>query len=182
MEEEERQDTDRHIEALWRAVNHNDRDGRPVYIVPLVLCHDSFSQTIENMFALSFLVRDGRVRFAKTPAGLQVIPVSRQQRGEGTAHLERRQAIMTVSVSDWKNMKKTVPASACLLPNRCSGAAADDGVAAAVARRAGGTATPHAGTRAGAAVVSSGKRGASSKRTRTVLGSTENVLQVRVLR
>ncbi len=123
VDEEGRQDTDKHVTAMWTLINHLTRRNTPIYFAPLVLSHDSFAHTIENVFALSFLVRDGRVRYKRAPQGLQVVPVSR---GEGaatcTAHLQRRQFVMTITFDDWERMRAAVPRDACWTSSRAGGA------------------------------------------------------------
>lgn len=183
MDEEGRQDTDKHIADMWRTINHLDRQGTSVFFAPLILSHDSFAHTVENVFALSFLVRDGRVRYKKTPQGLQVVPVGKGQgAGTCTAHLERRQFIMTITFGEWESMCKAVPRDKCLSQGRpvpaqtgpCRPLAASNRPLAAapgpVVKQEGGGMGPVVKQEGGG--VRSGKRG---KRRSPMVGSKENM-------
>ena len=46
------QDTDRHMEEIWTVLTRVKSTG----FLELIINHRSFSQTVENLFALSFLV------------------------------------------------------------------------------------------------------------------------------
>lgn len=65
IDESEKQETDRNMEEMWKALSQR---GEVVPVPELVCNHRSFSQTIENLFTLAFLVRDRRVRLQRDRA------------------------------------------------------------------------------------------------------------------
>ena len=95
---DDKQETDRQMDAMWEALmeradpdaedegeGEDEDEGsggnrRFVDVASLVINHESFAQTVENMFTLSFLVRDQRVRIEHDPkVGLVVRPFSLEQ-------------------------------------------------------------------------------------------------------
>lgn len=55
IHEEEKQETDRNMENMWRQLKRL-APGTRVRLTHLVCNHSSFAQTVENIFTLSFLV------------------------------------------------------------------------------------------------------------------------------
>lgn len=62
-------DTDRNIHAMFEVLKRRKK----VRVESLILNRDSFSQTIENLFAMSFLVKDGRVHIYVDETGARVV-------------------------------------------------------------------------------------------------------------
>ncbi|KAI4300698.1 hypothetical protein L6164_034044 [Bauhinia variegata] len=66
---EERTDTDKHMLIMFNILRKN----RAVKLENLVLNRNSFAQTVENLFALSFLLKDGRAEIKMDEAGSQLV-------------------------------------------------------------------------------------------------------------
>lgn len=127
--EEVHQLTDHVCELMHQVLTDAFRAGSSGGGVPLtnLVCDDErYSATLENIFALSFLVRDGRVRLSRdVELGVMVTLVPRppreqqQQQRPAVDAAERQQFVMELQHRDWEVMVRIVTASGgSLLPSR----------------------------------------------------------------
>jgi len=112
-------ETDKNMEHMWTILGRQNRGCCPM--IELCLNHDSFAQTVENIFTLSFLVRDGRVSLQDSEQGIIVTKLSNQNKStqdENEANKERVQFVMSLSMGDWMEWKQIVPPEKTLMPHR----------------------------------------------------------------
>ncbi|KAL8494233.1 hypothetical protein ACS0TY_025142 [Phlomoides rotata] len=104
--EEKEKDTVKNTEAMYGIL----RKARRVKVENLMLNRHSFAQTVENLFALSFLVKDGRVVIEVDENGSHfAVPINGPsaediKSGEVTYH----HFIFRFDFNDWKVMKTVV--------------------------------------------------------------------------
>ncbi|KAK6185614.1 hypothetical protein SNE40_007810 [Patella caerulea] len=81
----------------------------------------SFGQTVENIFYVSFLVRDGLVKIFLDEDKLPVIEPIENKEAEGSDKSEKnKQVIVSLTPADWKEIVKTFGITDCVIPNRPS--------------------------------------------------------------
>ncbi|KAF8061152.1 NSE4A [Scenedesmus sp. PABB004] len=125
-QEGETQETDRWVEAM-RAVTAAHPRAR---LAALVVNHSSFSQSVENLFALSFLVKDGWVRLEADGAqGLMAVRVARAAHGAARRGADEpgggaaRQFVFGLDAAAWRLMCAAVAPREALMPHRAPAAA-----------------------------------------------------------
>mmetsp|Transcript_42524 Transcript_42524/g.51641 ORF Transcript_42524/g.51641 Transcript_42524/m.51641 type:complete len:341 (-) Transcript_42524:149-1171(-) len=104
--EAKQQETDRNIKEMIKVMKHNQR----ITMATLINNPGCFGQTTENLFTLSFLVRDGRVKLERGEDGLAVVHVPNSERERLSTQVQEGEAqssqmIMNFSMEDWQEMQ-----------------------------------------------------------------------------
>ncbi|KAI8468081.1 MAG: Nse4 C-terminal-domain-containing protein [Monoraphidium minutum] len=121
--EQEKQETDRNMLVMWDCLQ---RAGGAASFAALVLNPASFGQTVENIFTLSFLIRDRRVSLRMDPeSGLMVraAPKAAAPAGGGGAAAAAGPAVQVMSFGfpEWEVMRGAAALEECLMPHRAAG-------------------------------------------------------------
>lgn len=105
------------------SVLRNQNDKKAPFL-ELVMNHKSFAQTVENMFSLSFLMRDGRIALEADDLGSGVkvvalhIPEEQKAQRPTDKKEERLQFVIPFNFEEWEKWKKVVDPAATLMPHR----------------------------------------------------------------
>ncbi|CAI5534721.1 unnamed protein product [Closterium sp. Naga37s-1] len=94
------------VKEMYRRLKRAPRHR--VQLPQLLLSRTSFAHTVENMFALSFLVKEGRVGLAPDPtfgAAVDLRPPTEPASGSEP----KGQFIMRLDINDWKKLCEAVP-------------------------------------------------------------------------
>lgn len=89
---------------------HGLRSTGGIDLMRFVVNPKSFGQTVENMFYVSFLIRDGRVEIDFDEFGLPALaPVDREAEEEGAARhsASKHQAILSMDMETWRDIIDT---------------------------------------------------------------------------
>ncbi|XP_007533102.2 EP300-interacting inhibitor of differentiation 3 [Erinaceus europaeus] len=90
----------------------------PVSYFEFVIDPTSFSRTVENIFYVSFIIRDGFARIRLDQDRLPILePIDIDQMGEGSdfSFHSRKQGIISLSLQDWKNIVATFEISEAMI-------------------------------------------------------------------
>jgi len=120
-DDDEKQETDRNMDEMWSALRARSTESAP--LVELVLNHKSFAQTVENLFALSFLVRDARVELRPGADGEGMMVFRKVKQNRATAEreateAERVQFVTRLDVEIWEEWKLVVDEEATMMKHR----------------------------------------------------------------
>ncbi|GFP80000.1 non-structural maintenance of chromosomes element 4 homolog a [Phtheirospermum japonicum] len=109
-------DTDRNLLVMFEIL----KKKKKARVENLMLNRNSFAQTVENLFALSFLVKDGRVRIDVEENGSQVVvPTNGPSAKEiKSGAVRNNHFIFRFDFNDWKLMKTLVPEGEEMMPRR----------------------------------------------------------------
>lgn len=110
--------TDANMETMFKILKH----VKKARLDALVLNRESFSQTVENIFSLSFLVKDGRVSISFDEDGDHIIAPKNAPTAEARASGEAKntQFVFRLDWNCWQSMIENVPEGFELMPHRSS--------------------------------------------------------------
>ncbi|CAL5005368.1 unnamed protein product [Urochloa decumbens] len=105
-------DTDKNIAVMFNVL----RNHRRAKLEHLILNRQSFAQTVENIFALSFLVKDGRAEISVDGTPRNAPAATLVESGE----VITSQFVFRFDIKDWQIMQRMVKPGEELLPHRNS--------------------------------------------------------------
>lgn len=94
--------------------------GTPVSYFEFVIDPNSFSRTVENIFYVSFIIRDGFARIRLDQDRLPILePIGINQTSEENdpGSCDRKQGIISLSLQDWRNIVATFEISEAMITN-----------------------------------------------------------------
>ncbi|KAH8938291.1 hypothetical protein BDL97_16G074700 [Sphagnum fallax] len=110
-----KQETDANMEIMFGKL----RSAKSIALDALVLNRSSFSQTVENLFSLSFLVKDGRaaVNYASDGTHL-IVPRNAPTAVDRARGVTNTQFVFRFDFESWKVMKSRVDEGTEVMPHR----------------------------------------------------------------
>ena len=110
----------------------------PIDLFSFIINPDSFSQSIENMFSLSFLVKEGRAGLYENEEGMQIVRHIDQENPTSSIPLhlrtenslqdeqisgadgweERQQGVMTLDMATWREAIEVLDLNKSIIPHR----------------------------------------------------------------
>ncbi|GMI81574.1 hypothetical protein like AT1G51130 [Hibiscus trionum] len=113
---EEKTDTDKNMAVMFGIL----RRERQVKLESLILNRGSFAQTVENLFALSFLVKDGRAEIVVNESGSHIVSPKNAPAASSVTSGEAAYShfVFRFDYMDWKVTMNMVPLGKELMPHR----------------------------------------------------------------
>ncbi|KAK7270040.1 hypothetical protein RIF29_22913 [Crotalaria pallida] len=109
--EAEKADTDKNMVTMFKVMTKTKDD---IQLESLILNRTSFAQTVENLFTLSFLVKEKRAEIKVDKGGSHyVVPRNAPKEEMPFSHF-----VFRFDYQDWKLMKDMVPEGKELMPHR----------------------------------------------------------------
>ncbi|KAM9281950.1 non-structural maintenance of chromosomes element 4 homolog A [Cariama cristata] len=111
MEESHQEATEKEVERILGLLQthfKNDPDT-PISFFDLVIDPNSFARTVENIFHVSFIIRDGFARLKLDDDKLPIIEPSKDNEGREDDHSAgaRNQVVISLNHQEWKEIVET---------------------------------------------------------------------------
>lgn len=78
----------------------------------------SFGQSVENLFYVSFLVKEGKAGLGYDKRGLPTISAAAERSLASRQETERKQAVFTMSFETWEDIVESFGIKKCIIPHR----------------------------------------------------------------
>ncbi|XP_048865378.1 non-structural maintenance of chromosomes element 4 homolog A [Brienomyrus brachyistius] len=117
MEESQQEATEKEVERILGFLQsyHNENPELPISYYEFVIDPQSFSRTVENIFHISFLIRDGLAKIYLDQNKLPCIaPVPREE-AEAAASSSRQQCVISISQSSWRELIQAFDITAAMI-------------------------------------------------------------------
>lgn len=105
MEQSHQEATEKEVERILAFLNnyYQEDPTTPISYYEFVIDPSSFSRTVENMFHVSFLIRDGLAQMYLDDNKLPCIAPAEQEM-DGAASASRKQCVTSISIKTWKEL------------------------------------------------------------------------------
>ncbi|KAI1259866.1 Nse4 C-terminal-domain-containing protein [Xylariaceae sp. FL1019] len=95
------------------------REEGGIDLLKFVINPKSFGQTVENIFYVSFLIRDGAVKIGFDANQLPTLhPTNPQEAGTTRTSAERHQAVLSIDMKSWKDIINTFEITEPIIEHR----------------------------------------------------------------
>ncbi|XP_044296319.1 non-structural maintenance of chromosomes element 4 homolog A isoform X2 [Varanus komodoensis] len=119
MEESHQEATEKEVERIlgYLQAYYAEDPHTPISFLEFVTDPDSFARTVENMFHVSFLVKDGHARIMLDQDKLPIIEPLHPEEGENDQDTQvRKQAVISISYQEWQKTVETFGISEPMIP------------------------------------------------------------------
>ncbi|KAH6767856.1 Nse4 [Perilla frutescens var. hirtella] len=112
----EKTDTDKNMATMFNVLRKN----RKAKLENVILNRKSFAQTVENLFALSFLIKDGRAEISVDEAGCHLVSPKNAPSADAIKSGDAiyNHFMFRYDYKDWKSMLDSVAVGDELMPHR----------------------------------------------------------------
>ncbi|KAL8920688.1 MAG: hypothetical protein Q9172_004402 [Xanthocarpia lactea] len=108
-------------EYTAEAKRHGLTENGQMSFFPFVINPKSFGQTVENLFYVSFLIRDGDVQVGSSDDSLPtLIPRERRSRDEQATGTQKHQAVFHLDFDTWEDLIDAFDINHSIIPHRPS--------------------------------------------------------------
>ncbi|KAK7680968.1 hypothetical protein QCA50_016021 [Cerrena zonata] len=107
------------VRLVYRTFNEKSR-GEEYNFFKFFIDPRSFSQSVENLFFTSFLIRDGKVKLTKNKDGIPMIKICSVREAEeaSTSSKNKTHHIATFDYQTWEGLIRTFDITECFLGHR----------------------------------------------------------------